>query len=169
MTAVMVRAYVGLGSNLDDPLAQIRQALRELGGLDRVRLARVSSLYRSEPMGPADQPDYLNAVAALDTCLDAEALLLLLQGIEEFHGRVRNGERWGPRTLDLDLLLYGDEHIESRHLRVPHYGLPDRNFVLYPLAEIAPPDLLVPGLGPLKELLVQCPDAGLRRLDEPLS
>ena len=165
MTEEMVRAYVGLGSNLDDPQAQIRQALRELGDLARVRLARVSSLYRSAPMGPAGQPDYLNAVAALDTSLDADELLLLLQGIEEFHHRVRNGERWGPRTLDLDLLLYGDQCIDSAHLRVPHYGLPERNFVLYPLAEIAPPDLVVPGLGSLEALLARCPDTGLRRLE----
>ena len=169
MTDVMVRAYVGLGSNLDDPLAQIRQALRELDGLDRVRLVQVSSLYRSRPMGPGDQPDYLNAVAALDTRLDAENLLLLLQGIEEFHHRVRSGQRWGPRTLDLDLLLYDDQRIDSPHLRVPHYGLAERNFVLYPLAEIAPPELEVPGLGPLRELLAGCPDTGLERLDEVLS
>lgn len=165
MTQAMVRAYVGLGSNLDDPQAQIRQALHELDGLARVRLARVSSLYRSAPMGPAGQPDYLNAVAALDTSLDADELLLLLQGIEEFHHRVRNGERWGPRTLDLDLLLYGDQCIDSAHLRVPHYGLAERNFVLYPLAEIAPPDLVVPGQGSLAELLARCPDTGLQRLE----
>lgn len=165
MTQVMVRAYVGLGSNLDDPQAQIRQALRELDGLERVRLASVSSLYRSAPMGPAGQPDYLNAVAALDTRLDADELLLLLQGIEEFHHRVRNGERWGPRTLDLDLLLYGDQCIDRAHLRVPHSGLAERNFVLYPLAEIAPPDLVVPGQGPLEELLARCPDTGLQRLE----
>jgi 2-amino-4-hydroxy-6-hydroxymethyldihydropteridine diphosphokinase len=164
----MVRAYLGLGSNLDHPLRQLRQALRELDGLARVRLVRVSSLYRSTPMGPAGQPDYLNAVAALDTSLDAEALLVLLQGIEEFHHRVR-GERWGPRTLDLDLLLYGNEGIETEHLRVPHAGLHERNFVLYPLAEIAPPDLEVPGLGSLKELLARTPDTGLLRLDESLA
>ena len=168
MTDAMVRAYLGLGSNLDDPLCQLRQALRELDGLARVRLVRVSSLYRSTPMGPAGQPDYLNAVAALDTSLDAEALLVLLQGIEEFHHRVR-GERWGPRTLDLDLLLYGNAWIETEHLRVPHAGLHERNFVLYPLAEIAPPDLEVPGLGSLKELLARTPDTGLLRLDESLA
>jgi 2-amino-4-hydroxy-6-hydroxymethyldihydropteridine diphosphokinase len=167
VTEARIRAYVGLGSNLDDPLNQLRQALRELDGLARVRLAGVSSLYRSTPMGPADQPDYLNAVAALDTSLDADDLLVLLQGIEEFHHRVR-GEHWGPRTLDLDLLLYGDQCIDTEHLRVPHQGLHERNFVLYPLAEIAPPDLAVPGLGPLQELLAHCPDTGLRRLDESL-
>jgi 2-amino-4-hydroxy-6-hydroxymethyldihydropteridine diphosphokinase len=165
----MTRVYIGLGSNIDDPLDQIRRALRELDGLARVRLARVSSLYRSPPMGPAGQPDYLNAVAALDTSLGPEELLVLLQGIEEFHRRVRTGERWGPRTLDLDLLLYGDRVIDTARLRVPHYGLHTRNFVLHPLAEIAPPDLEVPGLGPLEELLTRCPDTGLRRLDESLS
>ena len=169
MTEVMTRVYIGLGSNLDAPLEQIRQALRELGGLARVRLARVSSLYRSVPMGPAGQPDYLNAVAALDTSLGADALLILLQGIEEFHRRVRTGERWGPRTLDLDLLLYGDQVIETAHLRVPHYGMHTRNFVLHPLAEIAPPGLNVPGHGSLAELLACCPATGLERLDESLS
>ncbi len=167
MTEAMVRAYVGLGSNLGDPLNQLRQALRELDGLDRVRLAGVSSLYRSTPMGPADQPDYLNAVAALDTCLEADALLVLLQGIEEFHHRVR-GVHWGPRTLDLDLLLYGDQSIETTHLRVPHHGLQERNFVLYPLAEVAPAGLVVPGQGPLADLLARCSETGLERLEEAL-
>ena len=168
MTEAVTRVYIGLGSNIDDPLDQIRRALRELDGLARVRLVRVSSLYRSPPMGPAGQPDYLNAVAALDTSLGAEELLVLLQGIEEFHRRVRTGERWGPRTLDLDLLLYGDQVIDTAHLRVPHYGLHARNFVLHPLVEIAPADLEVPGHGPLSDLLAHCPAAGLQRLDDPL-
>jgi 2-amino-4-hydroxy-6-hydroxymethyldihydropteridine diphosphokinase len=167
VTDAMVRAYVGLGSNLGDPLNQLRQALRELDGLDRVRLVGVSSLYRSTPMGPADQPDYLNAVVALDTSLEADALLVLLQGIEEFHHRVR-GMHWGPRTLDLDLLLYGDQCIETTHLRVPHHGLQERNFVLYPLAEVAPAGLVVPGQGPLADLLAGCPETGLERLEEAL-
>lgn len=168
MTEAVTRVYIGLGSNIDDPLDQIRRALRELDGLARVRLVRISSLYRSPPMGPAGQPDYLNAVAALDTSLGAEELLVLLQGIEEFHRRVRTGERWGPRTLDLDLLLYGDQVIDTAHLRVPHYGLQARNFVLHPLAEIAPADLEVPGRGALSDLLVHCPADGLQRLDDPL-
>lgn len=168
MSEGMTRAYIGLGSNLDDPLDQLRRALRELGRLSRVRLAKVSSLYRSVPMGPRQQPDYLNCVAALDTSLTADELLILLQGIEEFHRRVRTGERWGPRTLDLDIILYGDDAIENDHLRVPHYGMHERNFVLYPLAEIAPGDLAVPGHGALAELLERCPRDGLERLDEPL-
>ena len=167
MTEAVTRVYIGLGSNIDDPLDQIRRALRELDGLARVRLVRVSSLYRSPPMGPAGQPDYLNAVAALDTSLGADELLVLLQGIEEFHHRVR-GVHWGPRTLDLDLLLYGDQCIETPHLRVPHHGLQERNFVLYPLAEVAPSGLVVPGQGPLADLLARCPETGLERLEEAL-
>ncbi len=168
MSEVTTRAYIALGSNLDDPLQQIRQALRELDSLSRIRLHKVSSLYRSIPMGPKPQPDYLNAVAALDTSMGADEFLVLLQGIEEYHRRVRTGERWGPRTLDLDILLFGDHAIDNDHLRVPHYGMPERNFVLYPLAEIAPEGLQVPGHGPLTELLANCPRDGLERLDEPL-
>ncbi len=163
MTAVTV--FVGLGSNLDNPRNQVMTALTELAALERTRMIAASSQYRSVPMGPADQPDYINAVAMLETRLEAEALLDGLQAIETGHRRVRGSERWGPRTLDLDLLLYGDERIDTPRLRVPHAGLAERNFVLYPLADIAP-DLDIPGLGPLRELIARCPQSGLERLPE---
>jgi len=157
------RAYIGLGSNLDDPAAQVRRALDALVRLPDSRLHSHSSLYHSAPLGPADQPDYVNAVAALDTDLDAHALLHALQAIETAQGRVRGDQRWGPRTLDLDLLLYGDAVIDDAELTVPHPGLPVRAFVLYPLMEIVP-GLTVPGRGSLQELVARCPRDGLARL-----
>ena len=158
-------AFVALGSNLEDPLRQVNVALQELTALTSTRLSGRSSLYRSAPMGPPDQPAYINAVARLDTRLAPEALLDALQDIEARHGRIRAGERWGPRTLDLDILLYGDRRIDSPRLQVPHPGIAARNFVLYPLAEIAP-DLDIPGLGPLPALLAACAPAGLERVSE---
>ncbi len=150
----MVTAYIGLGSNLADPQARLRRAFAELAQLPQSQLRVRSSLYRSAPMGPQDQPDYLNAVAALETALPPLALLAELQAMEAAHQRVR-GERWGPRTLDLDLLLYADQTIDLPTLTVPHPGLYERNFVLYPLAEIAP-GLVIPGVGVLDELLTRC-------------
>jgi len=137
MTAA-VRACIGLGSNLGEPERQLRQAVAALAALPESRLLAVSSLYRNPPMGPADQPDYLNAVALLETGLAPQALLDALQAIERAQGRLRDGTRWGPRTLDLDLLLYGEHSIDSARLQVPHPGLTARAFVLGPLAEIAP-------------------------------
>jgi 2-amino-4-hydroxy-6-hydroxymethyldihydropteridine diphosphokinase len=156
-------AFIGLGSNLDEPRQQVARALRELAGLPDTTLAAQSSLYRSAPMGPPDQPAYINAVARLETRLAPEALLDALQAIEARHGRVRGDERWGPRTLDLDILLYADVRIDKPRLQVPHPGLAERNFVLQPLAEIAP-DLDIPGLGPLRDLLARCPPDALERL-----
>lgn len=115
-------------------------------------------------MGPQDQPDYINAVAELETMLPALRLLALLQEIENRQGRLRGPVRWGPRTLDLDLLIYGQERIVDPTLTVPHPGIAGRAFVLYPLAEIAP-GLHIPGLGPLQGFLSRCPPAGLERLD----
>jgi 2-amino-4-hydroxy-6-hydroxymethyldihydropteridine diphosphokinase len=158
-----VDAWIGLGSNLNDPVQQVKTALAELGGLVDCSLCAVSSLYRSPPMGPADQPDYVNAVARLRTRLPAAALLDALQGIEARHGR-RRGRRWGERTLDLDLLVYGREVIDTRRLTVPHPGIAERNFVLYPLAELAP-GLVIPGVGAVADLLKRCPDKGLSRIE----
>jgi len=115
-------------------------------------------------MGPQDQPDYLNAVVGLQTTLAAFDLLSELQNIEHVHGRVRDGERWGPRTLDLDLLLYADEIISTPRLSVPHPGIAERSFVLLPLAELAP-DLTVPNKGTVSKLLNQCAQFGIRRLN----
>jgi 2-amino-4-hydroxy-6-hydroxymethyldihydropteridine diphosphokinase len=159
-----IDVWIGLGSNLNDPETRIRTALDDLRHLERCTLRAASALYRSPPMGPADQPDYINAVARLATGLSPEALLDALQAIEQRHGRTR-GRRWGPRTLDLDLLLYAQAVIATPRLRVPHPGIAVRNFVLYPLAELDP-DLVIPGLGVVSELLEQCPDTGLSRLEE---
>jgi 2-amino-4-hydroxy-6-hydroxymethyldihydropteridine diphosphokinase len=148
---MMVRAYIGLGSNLDDPLAQVNEAIDELGQLERSQLAAVSPRYRTPPLGPADQPDYINAVVALDTTLPPLALLDELQRIEQHHSRVRGPLRWGPRTLDLDLLLYGDQVINLPRLTVPHAGLRDRPFVIFPLLAITP-GLVLPDGTSLVEL-----------------
>jgi 2-amino-4-hydroxy-6-hydroxymethyldihydropteridine diphosphokinase len=155
-----VPAYIGLGGNLDDPMERIRSARQAIGAIEGVRETAFSSLYRSAPMGPADQPDYVNAVMAIETWLFPLELLDRLQAIETAFGRVRIGERWGPRTLDLDILLYGRETIASERLTVPHPGLAQREFVLYPLQEIAP-HLEIPGLGPLDNLVRHCPRRGL--------
>ena len=160
MTEVL--AYVGLGSNLENPETQVKTAIEVLAGLPQTRLQARSSLYRSAPMGPQDQPDYVNAVVQLITGLEAEALLDKLQGIEQARGRVR-AQHWGPRTLDLDILLYGENVVTTERLKIPHPGIAERNFVLYPLAEING-QLDIPGLGRLESLLEQCPDAGLSRL-----
>jgi 2-amino-4-hydroxy-6-hydroxymethyldihydropteridine diphosphokinase len=160
--------YIGLGSNLADPVRQIERARVAIRQLEDVEERAFSSLYRSKPMGPQDQPDYVNAVMAIATRLPAPELLHTLQSIETAHGRVRSGERWGPRTLDLDILLYGDRQFESLELTVPHRGIAERAFVLYPLYEIAPA-LIIPGLGGLAELLESCPDNDLERIDAELS
>ncbi|MCC6202050.1 MAG: 2-amino-4-hydroxy-6-hydroxymethyldihydropteridine diphosphokinase [Gammaproteobacteria bacterium] len=162
-----IPAYIGVGSNLADPVRQVRAALVALGGLKQTRLLRCSSLYVSAPLGPAEQPDYINAVAAIATELDPEALLTQLQDLERAAGRIRapDGLRWGPRVLDLDLLLYGMLRQRSATLTLPHPGIGQRAFVLRPLLEIAP-DLTIPGLSPLEQLLQQCPPPAARVLDE---
>jgi 2-amino-4-hydroxy-6-hydroxymethyldihydropteridine diphosphokinase len=147
MSAAGVLAFVGLGSNLERPVRQVRSALRELDGVPGTRLIRHSPLYRSAPLGPQDQPDYINAVAMLSTSLEAHGLLDALQALEQRHGRVRGG-RWGPRTLDLDLLLFGDRRIDTPRLSVPHPQMHRRAFVLVPLHDLAP-DLDLPGQGSL--------------------
>jgi len=174
--AVALRAYIGLGSNLDDPVAQLRRALRALATLPMTQLHAHSSLYRSAPLGGLDQPEYINAVAALDTRLTAADaldtrltaadLLENLFAIERAQGRVRGGgARWQSRTLDLDLLLYGDQRIADATLTVPHPALSERAFVLYPLQEIAPV-LNIPGLGDLGTLIARCPKTSLQRLED---
>lgn len=161
-----VTVYIGIGSNLQQPVEQVRQALLHLAEIPRSRLLAHSPLYRSIPLGPADQPAYVNAVAALATELAPLVLLDALQSIEQQQGRVRGSERWGPRTLDLDLLLYGDQQITNDRLIVPHPGLGERNFVLYPLYDIAGENLRIPGLGLLGQLLHACPAQGLELLDQ---
>jgi len=158
-----VRAYIGIGSNLNDPAARVLAAFGELERLPASRLAARSSLYGSKPMGPADQPDYINAVAGVDTRLPAADLLQALVQIEDRQGRTRGAGRWGPRTLDLDLLLYGEQCIATPALTVPHPGMHERDFVLVPLAEIAG-DLDVPGHGLLSTLTGRCAKHDLVRL-----
>lgn len=162
--ATGIVAFIGLGSNLDNPIEQIRNArmaCRDISGASELAF---SSLYSSPPMGPQNQPDYVNAVMSISTTLTAMTLLKALQHIEHRQGRVRTGERWTARTLDLDLLVYGSERILEADLIVPHPGLAERAFVIYPLFEIAP-NLLVPGLGALSELIVHCPQHGLKKID----
>lgn len=154
--------YISLGSNLEDPYAQVTQAIEELRQLADAELVAVSSLYRSDPVGPPGQPDYVNAVAALATDMPAEVLLDQLQAIEQSHRRVRL-QHWGPRTLDLDILLYADQQINTERLTVPHAFMHERSFVLYPLAEIAP-ELTLPGGKPLQQLLDDCPIGTLEKL-----
>ncbi|MEO0421492.1 MAG: 2-amino-4-hydroxy-6-hydroxymethyldihydropteridine diphosphokinase [Pseudomonadota bacterium] len=152
-------AYVGLGSNLEEPVAQLERAFDALASLPSTHLIRRSALWRSAPMGPPDQPDYVNAAAGLLTQLAAHVLLGELQRIEHAQGRRRDGQRWGPRTLDLDLLVFAAERHESETLTVPHPGIAERSFVLAPLAQVAP-GLTVPGVGSVTGLLaaVDCGD-----------
>jgi len=134
----MIRVYIALGSNLAKPVDQVNCALEALAHMHRTKLVVCSAFYRRKPLGPQNQPDFLNAVVALDTELPPEELLDCTQAIEQNQGRVRKLERWGPRTLDLDMLLYGDRVINTERLTVPHYDMKNREFMLYPLAEIAP-------------------------------
>lgn len=155
--------YIGLGSNLETPQQQILSAVDEIAALSSVRDLVLSPLYGSQPVGPQDQPDYVNAVLRCSTAMSALLLLENLQKIENDHARVRN-QRWGARTLDLDILLYGNEIINQPTLRVPHPELSRRAFVLYPLADVADANLAIPGLAALDELISACPREGLWRL-----
>lgn len=159
-----MQVYIGLGSNLADPEQQILSAIEDIAAMKDTTLTQQSSLYSSPPMGPQDQPDYINAVVSIDTPLSAHQLLDALQQIEQQHGRIRK-RHWGERTLDLDILLFADKVIEDERLSIPHPGMASRAFVLYPLAEIAP-ELNIPGMGELKALLEQCPREGLEQLDK---
>ncbi|TQV68297.1 2-amino-4-hydroxy-6-hydroxymethyldihydropteridine diphosphokinase [Exilibacterium tricleocarpae] len=155
--------YIALGSNLADPLQQVTTALAELSDLAQTRLLASSPWYRSRAVGPGSQPDYINGVAHLRTRLAPQALLLALQAIEQQHRRVRT-QHWGPRTLDLDILLYGSQQIHSDTLQIPHPRLAERNFVLYPLADLGG-DLTLPNGVSVESLLAKCAADGLRRLD----
>ncbi|ASO60746.1 2-amino-4-hydroxy-6-hydroxymethyldihydropteridine diphosphokinase [Salmonella enterica] len=149
----MTIAYIALGSNQASPLEQVNAALKAIAGIPDSRIVAVSSFYRTPPLGPQDQPDYLNAAVALDTALTAEDLLNHTQRIELQQGRIRKAERWGPRTLDLDIMLFGDEVINTQRLTVPHYDMKNRGFMLWPLFEIAP-DLIFPDGLPLRQQLM---------------
>lgn len=176
-----VRVYIGLGSNLNDPVEQISMAIEALSELPATTFCARSSLYRSAPMATdtslvatpdqtydREQPDYINAVVCLNTYLPALALLDSLQEIEKRQGKQQDpdGLRWAPRTLDLDLLLYGEALIDHPRLQVPHPGLAEREFVLHPLYEIAP-DLNLPDGSALAKLLETCPMRGMIKLPSP--
>jgi 2-amino-4-hydroxy-6-hydroxymethyldihydropteridine diphosphokinase len=158
-----VPAYVGVGSNLADPAAQVRRALEALGGLRATRLVLRSRLYHTPPFGEIVQPAFVNAVAGLLTQLSPEELLESLRLLERELGREPSRERWGPRVIDLDLLVFGAEKRQSEALKLPHPGIAERDFVLYPLGEIAP-DLEVPGLGRVWRLRERVVDRGVRPL-----
>lgn len=159
----METAFIGIGSNVGDPAAQVEGAIAALAALPGTVLVARSRLYASRPLGPVSQPDFVNAVACIETGLAPLDLIEALHGIERAHGRVRDGTRWGPRRLDLDILLYGERRFDEGGLRVPHPELTRRSFVLYPLAEVAP-GLVVPGAGPLDELLAKVPADDLEHL-----
>lgn len=160
-TADGVQAYIGIGANLGDPVAQVREAFERLAhDLPQTRLTGRSGLFRNPPMGPQDQPDYVNAVARLHTRLQPLELLAALQAIEAACGRRRDGTRWGPRLLDLDLLLFGEQYLDLPELRVPHPGIAERDFVVLPLLELAP-GLRIPGAGTVDQLAARFDGAGL--------
>ena len=161
-----MQAYIGLGSNLQDPERQISRALSTLREMPDLKLLQSSSLYKSRPMGPADQPDFINAVAKVSTDLYPMELLTALKDIERQHQRVRNTGRWGPRTLDLDILLYGDLEMDTEELQIPHPGISEREFVLIPLQEIEE-NLIIPGKGSLRELIERLPQYQLTKIATP--
>lgn len=158
----MTSAYIALGSNLDDPASQLRRALSQLNCLPQCHIESLSCAYSSTAIGPGTQPDYLNAVVKLATSLSAPQLLDATQAIENSQGRVRK-QHWGARTLDLDILLYGGEEIDTQNLQIPHPRMAERNFVLYPLAEIAGEKMMLPCGGVLGSLLASCPLGDLVR------
>ena len=152
----MAIVYVALGANLGDPLQQAENAIAAIEQIPQTSVIKISPFYRSKPLGPQDQPDYLNAVIKIITELSPLVLLKALQTIELNLGRVRKANRWGPRTLDLDILLYDNQVIQSEELTIPHYDMYNREFVLYPLFDIAP-DLILPNQVPLKILINKVP------------
>jgi 2-amino-4-hydroxy-6-hydroxymethyldihydropteridine diphosphokinase len=161
--ALWCPAYIGVGSNLNEPREQVLEALGRLGQVPFTRVQLTSPLYRSRPLGPIAQPDFVNAVAGVLTQLESPALLHELRVIETALGRPAEHERWGPRVIDLDLLSYGRERRTGPDLTLPHPGIVERNFVLYPLADIAP-NLDLPGLGRVAELARRIAAEGLTRL-----
>ena len=158
----MTRVYLAIGSNLASPLEQVNAALAALADIPESQLVAVSDFYRTPPLGPQDQPDYLNAAVALETTLAPEVLLDHTQRIERQQGRDRKAHRWGPRTLDLDIMLFGEMQIATPRLTVPHYDMKNRAFMLLPLAQIAP-DLRFPDGDELSVLLANLDRSGISR------
>lgn len=157
--------YIALGSNLQNPIQNIQNAIVELNAQPGFSLLKKSSLYRSPPMGPQDQPNYINAVVSGRTSMQAIELLECLQSLEKKFGRRSGGRRWGERELDLDILLFGDHVINIDRLQIPHVGLSERAFVLKPLADINRA-LNVPGLGTVERLLERLPVEGISTLEK---
>ncbi|WP_412972266.1 2-amino-4-hydroxy-6-hydroxymethyldihydropteridine diphosphokinase [Glaciecola sp. MF2-115] len=157
-------AYIGLGSNMGNPVQQLQSAFQAIDEHSQMTLLAKSHLYASSPMGPQDQPDYVNAVCKIKTSLQPQELLATLQSIENQQDRKRNGERWGPRTLDLDILLYNDLALNTKNLTVPHYGMKNREFVLVPLFEISP-DIIMQDGRSLATWVAKCNLEGLYRID----
>lgn len=155
-------AYVGLGSNLGQPVLQIRRGYEALAALPESRLVAESPLYKNDAVGPTPQPPFVNGVAEIETALSPHELLNALLETERAMGRMRDGSRWGPRTIDLDLLTYGDCEIDDENLTLPHPEMSRRRFVLLPLSDIAP-CLVIPGCGPIDTLLAQAPPHPMRR------
>jgi 2-amino-4-hydroxy-6-hydroxymethyldihydropteridine diphosphokinase len=160
MAAWWTPAYVALGSNLDDPRSKIACALDALNGLADCRLIARSRLFSTRPLGPQDQPDFINAAAGMLTTLSARDLLLALQAVEHSMGKQPPLQRWGARRIDLDLIAYGESRSEAPDLTLPHPGVSSRNFVLYPLLDIAP-ELLIPGQGRVRELAQRVASDGI--------
>lgn len=161
-------AYIGVGSNLDDPARRVAEAGAALGALPETELRARSQRYGSRPLGPVVQPDFVNAVVAVNTGLPLRSFFDHLRVLEAKLGRRPPRERWGPRHIDLDLLVFGDQCVDEAELRVPHPGISVRNFVLVPLAEIAP-DLIVPGVGRVADLARKAGSEGLWLIDRPRS
>ncbi len=158
------RAFIALGSNLDDPIQHVKSAITDIKKLQNVKLISTSHLYQSSPVGPQDQPNFINAVVLVETILTAHELLKSLQQIEEQHGRERKGKRWGPRTLDLDLILYGKKSISTPCLIVPHPEIYNRSFVLLPLFDIEP-KLIFPDGKSLKKIISTCNVEGIHPIN----
>jgi len=163
-SAAWIPAYVGVGSNLGDPRARVVEAIEALRRLPASRLVACSPLYRTAPFGPVGQPDFVNAVAGLLTQLGADAFFAALRNLEAALGRVRDGARWGPRRIDLDLLVFGSQCRAGEDLQLPHPGIAERAFVLHPLRDLAP-QLVIPGVGRVEQLAARLPVTGVERLD----
>lgn len=161
-----MKVWLGLGSNLQQPVAQIETALKELAAIESIHLLKVSSFYRTPPWGDKHQDDFINAVAWIETDLDPVALLASLQSIENRMGRQRSsGRRWGPRLIDIDMLLYGDQQYHLDELEVPHPRMHERAFVLIPLSELDA-TLEIPGRGAIGKLIQQLDCTGINRIDD---
>lgn len=156
-------AYIGLGSNLEEPVKQLQKALVDMHQNAQISVQACSHLYESSPMGPKDQPNYVNAVCQINTSFSPLELLNYLQSVENTNGRIRNEQRWGPRTLDLDILLFNNLKMDNEKLTLPHYGMADREFVMVPLFEIAP-DLIMQDGRKISVWVGECTLEGLKRL-----